>query len=78
MIVELLVPICGPEGSFQIGDSPDLSEKLAMALVKDGHAKVVIDEIKAEIITEEKPEEPKLEEIKPELKKQVRKAVSSK
>ena len=38
MKVKLLVPICGPDGSFKAGDEPDLPEALAKALVKDGHA----------------------------------------
>ena len=36
--VKLLVPICGPAGSFKAGDEPDLPEALAKALIKDGHA----------------------------------------
>lgn len=38
MKVKLLVPICGPAGSFKAGDEPDLPEALAKVLVKDGHA----------------------------------------
>ena len=38
MKVKLLVPICGPDGSFKAGDEPDLPEALAKALIKDGHA----------------------------------------
>ena len=41
MKVKLLVPICGPDGSFKAGDKPDLPEALAKALVKDGHAKTL-------------------------------------
>ena len=50
--VKLLVPICGPEGSFKAGDKPDLPEALAKALIKDGHAKnLEIIEIKKELPT---------------------------
>jgi hypothetical protein len=41
MKVKLLSPICGPEGSFAVGTCPDLSEALALALIRDGHAKNV-------------------------------------
>ena len=52
MRVKLLVPICGPDGSFKAGDEPDLPEALAKTLVKDGHAKnLEIIEIKKELPT---------------------------
>ena len=61
--IKLLVPICGPEGTFQAGDVPFLSEHLAKALVKAGHAELVgvvpvdvIPEVKTEIIPEVKAE----------------------
>ena len=61
--IKLLVPICGPEGTFQAGDVPFLSEHLAKALVKAGHAELVgvvpvdvIPEVKTEIIPEVKVE----------------------
>lgn len=38
MKVKLLVPICGPCGSFTAGSEVDLPEVLASALIKDGHA----------------------------------------
>ena len=64
--VKLLVPICGPEGSFKAGDKPDLSEALAKALIKDGHAEsleIKTPEIKAEIYEPEiMVEKPKKEE----------------
>ena len=41
MRVKLLVPICGPDGSFKAGDEPNLPEALAKTLVKDGHAKMI-------------------------------------
>lgn len=63
MKVKLLVPICGPEGSFQAGADPDLSNVLAEALIKDGFAvsvevpvkvpikkEVVLKEIKEEVV----------------------------
>ena len=64
--VKLLVPICGPEGSFKAGDKSDLSEALAKALIKDGHAEsleIKTPEIKVEIYEPEiMPEKPKKEE----------------
>jgi hypothetical protein len=38
MKIKLLVPICGPEGSFKVGDIAELTETLAKALIKDRHA----------------------------------------
>lgn len=61
MKVKLLVPICGPDGSFKAGDTPDLPDVLAKALVKDGHAETI--EITQEI---ESVEEVKPEEVSPE------------
>jgi len=65
MKVKLLVPICGPAGSFKKGDTPDLLGTLAKALIKDGHAIEVekIEEIKVDNIIEE---EQKI--IKPKIK----------
>jgi hypothetical protein len=69
MKVKLLVPICGPEGSFQPGSEVDLSEKLATALIKDKYAesleKTPVEVVKAEppIIAEKAIY--KQEEIKP-------------
>ena len=57
MKVKLLVPICGPAGSFKAGDKPDLPEALAKALIKDGHAislEIKTPEIKVEKLAEVK------------------------
>jgi len=62
MKVKLLVPICGPEGSFLPGDEPDLSEKLAKALIADRHA-ISLDVIAAVNIIADK-----MSEFKPEIK----------
>ena len=48
MKVKLLTNICGPEGSFVSGEIVTLSETLANALIKDGHAKEIV-EIKKEL-----------------------------
>ena len=56
--VKLLVPICGPVGSFKAGDKPDLPEALAKALIKDGHAEsleIKTPEIKVEKLAGVKP-----------------------
>ena len=39
--VKLSVPICGPEGTFKVGDVAFLSEPLAKALVKAGQAELI-------------------------------------
>ena len=62
MKVKLLTNICGPEGNFNIGDIAVLSETLANALVKDGHAKEIV-EIKIEEVAV-------VEEIKEEIKQE--------
>ena len=50
MRVRLLVPICGPNGSFKAGDTPDLPESLAEALTKNGHAEAIeVEELESEI-----------------------------
>jgi hypothetical protein len=67
MVVKLLVPICGPCGSFQIGAQPDLPEVLAKALVKDGHA------VSLEVVLEVKIPEVKIVEVKlPEFKDEIK------
>ena len=38
MKVKLLVPICCPDGSFDIGDEPDLSDAIAEGLKSGGYA----------------------------------------
>ena len=53
--VKLLVPICGPEGTFQAGDVVFLSEHLSKALVAAGQAGF-IGVVPVEIIPEAKPE----------------------
>ncbi len=52
MKVKLLVPICGPDGSFKAGDEPDLAESIAMGLITGGYAEAlepfsVVEELKA-------------------------------
>lgn len=66
--VKLLVPICGPEGSFQSGSEVDLSEKLAVALIKDKYAESLEKAPETKIeqpIAAEKISYIKQEEIKP-------------
>jgi hypothetical protein len=53
--VKLLVPICGPEGTFQAGDVVFLSEHLSSALVRAGQAELV-GVVPVEIIPEVKVE----------------------
>jgi hypothetical protein len=53
--VKLLVPICGPEGTFQAGDVAFLSEHLSKALVAAGQAEL-IGVVPVEVIPEVKPE----------------------
>lgn len=56
MKVKLLVPICGPCGSFTAGSEVDLPEVLASALIKDGHAislEVFIPEVIIPVIEKE-------------------------
>ena len=65
MKVKLLVPICGPDGSFKAGDKPDLPETLAKALIKDGHAEQIIEET---VTIVESRTGKVIEEIKPEAK----------
>ena len=38
MKVKLFVPICGPDGSFQAGDEPDLGDATAEGLISGGYA----------------------------------------
>ena len=52
MKVKLLVPICGPNGSFKAGDEPRLPHALAKTLIKDGHAEAIKTVVPAEIIPE--------------------------
>ena len=67
MKVKLLSPIAGPEGSFKIGNTPNLSETLAKALIKDGHATLV------EVVPEVKTPEVKIIEVKlPEFKDEIK------
>lgn len=53
MKVKLLANICCPEGSFLVGNTPDLEEKIAKGLINGGYAieikTINIDEIKKEI-----------------------------
>ena len=65
MKVKLLVPICGPDGSFKAGDEPDLPEALTKALVKDGNAEQIIEET---VTIVEGRTGKVIEEIKPEVK----------
>lgn len=70
MKIKLLSPIAGPEGSFKIGDSPDLSETLAKALIKDGHAVLVevVPVIVPKVIPVIKTVEVKIPEFTNEIK----------
>lgn len=75
MKIKLLVPICGPEGNFKTGDEPDLSDVLAKALIKDGHAES-LDVVKpAEAKTEVNPKDEAKTEVKPD--DEVKTAISS-
>lgn len=66
MKIKLLANICGSEGSFINGKEVELSEKLATALIKDGHA-VEVEEVE---IVEVKPIEiiEPIEKTKPSKK----------
>ena len=64
MEVKLLVPICGPEGSYKIGEEVNLSHFLAKALIRDKCAVALdVPPKKVEIYEPEiMPEKPKKEE----------------
>lgn len=67
MKVKLLVPICGPMGSFKIGEEVDLSIILAETLLKNKQAELVkeIEILKVEIVTEINSV---IEEVKQDIK----------
>ena len=66
MEVKLLVPICGPEGSYKIGEEVNLSHFLAKALIRDKCAVSLEKDIPSEKVEiyepEIMPEKPKKEE----------------
>lgn len=49
MKVKLLKAICCPDGSFQAGDEPDLTDAIAKGLISGGYAELLEVEKPVEI-----------------------------
>ena len=60
MKIQLLTNVSCPEGSFKIGETVELSEKITSGLLSGGYA-TKIEEVKLEVATMEEIEE--MEEI---------------